>query len=1061
MQRTTPSIWKHLFFSILTACILPAHIAAVPACPTPAIIKQPDGTFVKISLRGDEHRHWHEDADGYTTMQDAKGWWIYATTNAAGTLSSGSFIVGRDHPGKMGLPRHLKTTLTTERRVSGTMPNLSGPASNTPVAMAIKTGTMKNLVVLVQFPDKLATHTAAEYTNLFNQIGYTTDGASGSVKDFYNEVSRNRLNVDSVVADWVTVSQNYSYYGANDTDGNDQRPREMVQEALALLEARGFDFSQCDADGDGWVDGLTIIHAGGGEEYTGNNANYIWSHQWQLTTTITYDGKSMLKYHTEPERRGWDSDLSTWGITRIGVICHETGHFLGLPDLYDTTYASAGAGAFCLMAGGSWNGDIGSLPAHPSIYCKQLLEWVTPTIASSTGVYALPRIEDDTQALRINGNWPSTQYLLIENRQGYGFDAGLPGVHRGLLVWHIDKTRTSNDNASRYMVDLEEAGGTQDLQQNTNPLADGDDTDYYRSGNNTHFTDATSPNNLSYEGTPLAVNIIDVSATGNNMTLILQDTSPDPSLMLLSSTHADIDGGNRNGLIDPGESIYLTVAWTNIGASAASNISATIIGGTPGITVLQSSASYPTINASHVATNNTPFVYRVAKTVPAGTPITFTNVITAGAWVFTGLISRVVGRQLSSTNAIDSTNVQRNITDMTTIFITNNITLIGSNNISDINASVRINHTYDGDLILALWHPDGTEVILANRLGSNGDNFGSGTDESMVRTIFDDQAGLPISSGSAPFANSYRPETLLGILNNKAVNGAWLLRVTDAAPGDTGTVDAFGLTIVALSTQWLATVYNVSPVASNQTTTAYAGQTTNLILRGSDTDGDALTFRTNSLPLHGTLSNFNTNSGTIFYTATANYSGTDNFTFVVNDGYTNSAPATVMLNVAPPPLLTCTVVSARGGIWPGMITTNNGTTLTQFITNSPVANGVATQYVCISATVTGNTFTIVSPTNVTLTITNNATLVWLWQTQYRLNLFTNGAGQVTGAVAWFYDSSNAILSALAAPDWRFASWSGDTNGCYIAGTDLTAPMTRSRNLTATFRPVHMALFIIR
>ena len=38
--------------------------------------------------------------------------------------------------------------------------------------------------------------------------------------------------------------------------------RELVREALNDLESQGFDFSQYDSTGDGYVDGLNMFYAG-------------------------------------------------------------------------------------------------------------------------------------------------------------------------------------------------------------------------------------------------------------------------------------------------------------------------------------------------------------------------------------------------------------------------------------------------------------------------------------------------------------------------------------------------------------------------------------------------------------------------------------------------------------------------------------------------------------------------------------------------------------------------------------------------------------------------------
>ena len=156
----------------------------------------------------------------------------------------------------------------------------------------------------------------------------------------------------------------------------------------------------------------------------------------------------------------------------------------------------------------------------------------------------------------------------------------------------------------------------------------------------------------------------------------------------------------------------------------------------------------------------------------------------------------------------------------------------------------------------------------------------------------------------------------------------------------------------------------------------------------------------------------------------------------------------VLASTNVPVILTLTVQSSNGGASPGSTNVLAGTVLYERIINSPAVSG-ATQYVCAGATATGNVFTQTSPTNVTLTLTNNATLTWNWQARYLLTTATNGPGSVTGG-GWYVAGSNAAMTATPATNATFQKWSGDTNGCEIAGNTLTAPMTQARAITAVF-----------
>ena len=504
-----PSLGKMI--AMLAVVFGVGEMFAVPAHPGLGVVRQPDGSETRVRLRGDEWCHWHEDEAGYTVVREPEtGSWVYARLDANGEFAPTALHVGRDDPSRM-LEKGLRSSAQLNRanKIKSAMRQQENGRKNT----ATK-GTLRNLVVLVQFPNLKFKYGVSDFQRLYNETGYSTSGAHGSVKDYYNEVSYGQLNLESVVAGPVTVSRNYASYGENAADP--EAVKDMVAEALSLLDKQGFDFSQCDVDGDGEIDGIDIIHAGYGAEYGGNSQNYIWSHQWQLRTAVYYDGVRIFNYHTEPEIDGWESDPSSNKITPIGVICHETGHFLGLPDLYDTDYSSSGCGSFCLMSGGSWNGD-GMRPAHMSAWCKTKLGWVTPTEITETGDYTLPRVEDNQAIYKLHGNFTSEkEYFLIENRQGHGFDADLPGSARGILIWHIDDAKSNNKDENHYWVDLEEASGTQHLQLSKS--VDGDDADYWRSTTKSSFSASSTPNTASYTGGALGISLSAISASGASMT---------------------------------------------------------------------------------------------------------------------------------------------------------------------------------------------------------------------------------------------------------------------------------------------------------------------------------------------------------------------------------------------------------------------------------------------------------------------------------------------------------------------------------------------------------------
>jgi immune inhibitor A len=326
------------------------------------------------------------------------------------------------------------------------------------------TGTLKCLILLVDFADNPGHRTPQDFKKMLFSKGQLP---TGSMREFYAENSYGQTDLDGDVLGWLRLPQPYSYYvdGENGTGAYPNNAQKMTEDALALA-AQQVNFKTFDADGDGYIDGLFVVHAGGGAEADPNLASRktkIWSHQSQISKVFTANGTKAFAYCTEPEDG------------KVGVFSHEFGHMLGLPDLYDTTYNSEGVGVWCVMGGGSWLGG-GDTPGHFCAWSKSRLGWITPKVvktAASLQVAPAETNKDAVYRLWTKGK-TGPEYFLIENRRRIGFDKKLPA--EGLLVWHVDDSEHNNDHPGAYWVGLVQADGKQDLERNRN---DGDTGDVF------------------------------------------------------------------------------------------------------------------------------------------------------------------------------------------------------------------------------------------------------------------------------------------------------------------------------------------------------------------------------------------------------------------------------------------------------------------------------------------------------------------------------------------------------------------------------------------------------
>lgn len=533
------------------------QVSRCEASPIPIEIKQADGSALSIIGKGNSLVSYTETVDGYTITKNENGIYEYAYKEANGNLLP-SGVKARNENQRANAENQFCSKTEKHLRYSKEYADLIkkeivGKSSFQKSADGVfpSKGNRKVLMLLIQYPDLMATNTLNEFKSLMNT-------KPDSFKNFYLKSSFNQLNLTTDVFGWYTAANNYNYYGRQ--NGYD-RARELGAEALDAAEAAGVDFSQYDNDGDGNVDGIIFVHAGLGAEQ-GSQNQYIWSHRSSLSAYArSYDGVAINEYMFNPERR-------TWGMTGIGVYCHEFGHGLGITDLYDTDASngdSEGIGEWSIMAGGGWL-SYENLPAGFDPWCKATLQWQTPTVISTNGTYSLNPAATENKSYKIlipN----STEYFLLENRQKADLDAGIPG--HGLAIFHINPNKTVNSDENDKMIDLEEADGLFDLDNSVNR---GDQGDLYPgTSTNRKFDNTSTPNSRTNGGVASNINVNTITETGNVVTFNLGVVKSYCTPTMTTGTNDDdfIDGVALNGMTNLATGSKGGPSYTNYPAKKA------------------------------------------------------------------------------------------------------------------------------------------------------------------------------------------------------------------------------------------------------------------------------------------------------------------------------------------------------------------------------------------------------------------------------------------------------------------------------------------------------------
>ncbi len=223
--------------------------------------------------------------------------------------------------------------------------------------------------------------------------------------------------------------------------------------------------------------------------------------------------------------------------------------------------------------------------------------------------------------------------------------------------------------------------------------------------------------------------------------------------------------GNGDGFIQPGEKISLALTLSNGGLKAATDIDFKVTSDSDLITMLEGEFTLPEIGSGQNASYEG-ILFEVDSTIPCGSEFTLTVTATYGTHVNTSSHIFKVGKRVFQGSMTEMEPII--IPDKDPAGIVSELEVPFGVDQSNLSIPVEILHSFVGDLKITLTDPDGLELTLRDRSGFSADDI-KGSFGKDLESVDD------LSQFNSP------------------TPGTWVLKVSDHAASDIGTLVKWGV----------------------------------------------------------------------------------------------------------------------------------------------------------------------------------------------------------------------------------------------------------------------------